>query len=196
MWSVNSVGRTPSSWSSCRTGPAPPEGLGAPLFNTVASTVAVVSISPPLKPNGVVSIYRLFSNGTRGTDVVVSIVNTFSLLPLVFSSFNNFVITSCCCWSQTAFLSWPPIVSCSAMHCPVRELKLSTDFTLPIYSFQCTWLCLCLIQPAHPIGACMAFHFHSLTPAMLLARLWLWLWHQEVPSASLCLLDSLLLIFC
>lgn len=40
----------------------------------------------------------------------------------------------------------------------------------------------------------MAFRFHSLTPAMLLA--WLWLWHQEVPSASLCLLDSLLLIFC
>ncbi|NXO10183.1 USH2A protein, partial [Oriolus oriolus] len=72
VWSVNSVGRTPSSWSRCRTGPAPPEGLGAPLFNTVASTVAVVSISPPLKPNGVVSIYRLFSNDTRGTDVVLS----------------------------------------------------------------------------------------------------------------------------
>lgn len=150
VWSVNSVGRTPSSWSQCRTGPAPPEGLGAPLFNTVASTVAVVSISPPLKPNGVVSIYRLFSNGTRGTDVVVSIVSTFSVLSIsfsviVFSSFNNFVFTSCYCWSQTVFLSWPPIVSCSAMHCPVCELKLSTDFTLPIYSFQCTWLCLCLI---------------------------------------------------
>uniref|UniRef100_A0A663LW22 Usherin n=1 Tax=Athene cunicularia TaxID=194338 RepID=A0A663LW22_ATHCN len=72
VWSVNSAGRTPSSWSRCRTGPAPPEGLGAPLFNTVASTVAVVNISPPLKPNGVVSIYRLFSNDTRGTNVVLS----------------------------------------------------------------------------------------------------------------------------
>lgn len=110
VWSVNSVGRTPSSWSHCRTGPAPPEGLGAPLFNTVASTVAVVSISPPLKPNGVVSIYRLFSNGTRGTDVVVSIVSTFSLFPfpLVFSTFNNFVLANCYCWSQTAFLSCLP----------------------------------------------------------------------------------------
>lgn len=115
VWSVNSVGRTPSSWSRCRTGPAPPEGLGAPLFNTVASTVAVVSISPPLKPNGVVSIYRLFSNDTRGTHVVVSIVSTFSVLlfPVIFSSFNNFVFTSCYCWSQTAFLCWPPVVSCS-----------------------------------------------------------------------------------
>ncbi|NXL36266.1 USH2A protein, partial [Glaucidium brasilianum] len=72
VWSVNSAGRTPSSWSRCHTGPAPPEGLGAPLFNTVASTVAVVNISPPLKPNGVVSIYRLFSNDTRGTNVVLS----------------------------------------------------------------------------------------------------------------------------
>ncbi|XP_055581897.1 usherin [Falco cherrug] len=72
VWSVNSAGRTPSRWSRCRTGPAPPEGLGAPVFGTVASTVAVVNISPPLKPNGVVSIYRLFSNDTTGTDVVLS----------------------------------------------------------------------------------------------------------------------------
>lgn len=59
--------------------------------------MAVVNIRPPLKPNGVVSIYRLFSNDTRGTDVVVSIVNAVSGLPfeLVFSSFNNFVLTSC-----------------------------------------------------------------------------------------------------
>ncbi|XP_065600248.1 usherin [Cyrtonyx montezumae] len=72
VWSVNSAGRTPSGWTRCQTGPAPPEGLAAPLFHTVASTVAVVNISPPLKPNGVVSIYRLFSNDTRGTEVVLS----------------------------------------------------------------------------------------------------------------------------
>ncbi|NXU70580.1 USH2A protein, partial [Oreotrochilus melanogaster] len=72
VWSVNSAGRAPSSWSHCQTGPAPPEGLGAPLFDMVASTVAVVNISPPLKPNGVVSIYRLFCNDTRGTVVVLS----------------------------------------------------------------------------------------------------------------------------
>ncbi|XP_419417.5 usherin isoform X2 [Gallus gallus] len=72
VWSVNSAGRTPSGWTRCRTGPAPPEGLTAPLFHTVASTVAIVNINPPLKPNGVVSIYRLFSNDTRGTEVVLS----------------------------------------------------------------------------------------------------------------------------
>ncbi|KYO43601.1 usherin isoform J [Alligator mississippiensis] len=71
VWSINSAGRAPSSWSRCRTGPAPPEGLHAPKFHTVASTLAVVNISPPLKPNGIVSLYRLFSN-TRGTEVVLS----------------------------------------------------------------------------------------------------------------------------
>lgn len=81
VWSVNSAGRTPSGWTRCRTGPAPPEGLAAPLFHTVASTVAVVNINPPLKPNGVVSIYRLFSNDTRGTEVVVSIVKIIGVLP-------------------------------------------------------------------------------------------------------------------
>uniref|UniRef100_A0A8D0L665 Usherin n=1 Tax=Sphenodon punctatus TaxID=8508 RepID=A0A8D0L665_SPHPU len=72
VWSVNSAGQTPSSWSHCKTGPAPPEGLHAPKFHTVASTLAVVNISPPVKPNGIVSLYRLFSNNTKGKDIVLS----------------------------------------------------------------------------------------------------------------------------
>ncbi|XP_062981457.1 usherin [Elgaria multicarinata webbii] len=72
VWSVNSAGRTASSWTQCKTGPAPPQGLHAPLFDTVASTSAVVNISPPLKPNGIVSLYRLFSNNAKGKDVVLS----------------------------------------------------------------------------------------------------------------------------
>uniref|UniRef100_A0ABM5FBM8 Usherin n=1 Tax=Pogona vitticeps TaxID=103695 RepID=A0ABM5FBM8_9SAUR len=72
VWSINSAGRTASSWTPCRTGPAPPQGLHAPLFDTVASTSAVVNISPPLKPNGIVSLYRLYSNNTKGKDVVLS----------------------------------------------------------------------------------------------------------------------------
>uniref|UniRef100_A0ACB8GA01 Uncharacterized protein n=1 Tax=Sphaerodactylus townsendi TaxID=933632 RepID=A0ACB8GA01_9SAUR len=72
VWSVNSVGRAASSWTRCKTGPAPPQGLHAPQFGTVASTLAVVNISPPLKPNGIVSLYRLFSKNTKGNDVVMS----------------------------------------------------------------------------------------------------------------------------
>lgn len=77
---------------------------------------------------------------------------------------------------------------------PVCDLKLPTHCTLGIYSFPCNRVCPCLIQPVHLVGVCMDLHFHPLTPAVLLARLWLW--RQEVPSAFLCLLDSFLPNFC
>ncbi|XP_074120778.1 usherin [Sminthopsis crassicaudata] len=72
VWSGNSAGKTASSWAQCKTGPAPPEGLQAPKFHAVFSTQAVVNISIPLKPNGIVSLYRLFSNHTRGAEMVLS----------------------------------------------------------------------------------------------------------------------------
>ncbi|XP_003419924.2 usherin [Loxodonta africana] len=72
VWAVNSAGRAPSSWTWCRTGPAPPEGLQAPRFHAVSSTQAVVNISAPVKPNGVISLYRLFSNTTSGAQMLLS----------------------------------------------------------------------------------------------------------------------------
>ena len=72
VWAVNSAGKAPSSWTRCRTGPAPPEGLRAPKFHAVSATQAVVNISAPRKPNGIVSLYRLFSNDTSGAQMVVS----------------------------------------------------------------------------------------------------------------------------
>ncbi|XP_059533348.1 usherin [Myotis daubentonii] len=72
VWAVNAAGKAPSSWTRCRTGPAPPEGLGAPRFHAVSSTQAVVNISAPGKPNGIVSLYRLFSNSTGGAELVLS----------------------------------------------------------------------------------------------------------------------------
>ncbi|XP_069911419.1 usherin isoform X2 [Oryctolagus cuniculus] len=71
VWAVNSAGKAPSNWTWCRTGPAPPEGLRAPEVHTVSSTHAVINISAPKKPNGVISLYRLFSN-TSGTQTVLS----------------------------------------------------------------------------------------------------------------------------
>ncbi|XP_041108645.1 usherin [Polyodon spathula] len=64
VWSINSVGKVSSSWSRARTGPAPPEGVPPPTFPTVQATSAVVSINPPTKPNGIVSLYRVFANST------------------------------------------------------------------------------------------------------------------------------------
>ncbi|XP_069464673.1 usherin [Ambystoma mexicanum] len=72
VWAVNSAGRTPSLWARCRTGPAAPEGINAPSLQKVSSTSVVANISPPEKPNGVVTLYRLFSATSRGAHVVLS----------------------------------------------------------------------------------------------------------------------------
>uniref|UniRef100_A0A672FK37 Usher syndrome 2A (autosomal recessive, mild) n=1 Tax=Salarias fasciatus TaxID=181472 RepID=A0A672FK37_SALFA len=61
VWAVNSAGRAASRWVGGKTGPAPPEGVGLPLFLHVSATSAVVKIHPPARPNGVVSLYRIFS---------------------------------------------------------------------------------------------------------------------------------------
>ncbi|XP_051920397.1 usherin isoform X1 [Hippocampus zosterae] len=61
LWAVNSAGRSSSPWVSGRTGPAPPEGVAPPTFRHVSATMAVVEIRPPAQPNGIVSLYRVFS---------------------------------------------------------------------------------------------------------------------------------------
>ncbi|XP_030271338.1 usherin [Sparus aurata] len=61
VWAVNSAGRSASAWTNGRTGPAPPEGVGPPVFLRVSATSAVVDIPPPARPNGIVSLYRVFS---------------------------------------------------------------------------------------------------------------------------------------
>ncbi|KAM4744036.1 usherin isoform 3-T3 [Anableps anableps] len=61
VWAVNSAGYASSPWVSGRTGPAPPQGVGLPIFLDVSATSAVVNIHPPTQPNGVVSLFRVFS---------------------------------------------------------------------------------------------------------------------------------------
>ncbi|XP_049320201.1 usherin isoform X1 [Astyanax mexicanus] len=61
VWAVNSAGHARSSWALGRTGPAPPEGVSPPKFLRIHATSAVVDISPPAKPNGIVSLYRVFT---------------------------------------------------------------------------------------------------------------------------------------
>ncbi|XP_030630773.1 LOW QUALITY PROTEIN: usherin [Chanos chanos] len=71
VWAVNSAGRTGSPWAQGRTGPAPPEGVGPPKFLRVQATSAVVDISAPAKPNGIISLYRVFAE-TKDTHLLLS----------------------------------------------------------------------------------------------------------------------------
>ncbi|XP_053315134.1 usherin [Spea bombifrons] len=72
VWAVNSAGKTPSPWVYCQTGPAAPEGVPAPVFESVSSTTAVADITTPSKPNGIITLYRLLSTGNEGADTVLS----------------------------------------------------------------------------------------------------------------------------
>ncbi|MFT7813012.1 usherin [Arapaima gigas] len=71
VWAINSVGRSDSPWAWGRTGPAPPEGMGPPTFLLIHATSAVVEISPPTKPNGHISLYRVFAEN-KDTNLLLS----------------------------------------------------------------------------------------------------------------------------
>ncbi|CAL9701681.1 unnamed protein product [Knipowitschia caucasica] len=60
VWAVNSAGHAASPWANGRTGPGLPEGLQQPLFINVLATSAVVKIPIPTKPNGIISLYKVF----------------------------------------------------------------------------------------------------------------------------------------
>lgn len=98
VWVANSVGRSPSPWASGRTGPAPPEGLGPPVFLRVSATTAVLDIHPPTQPNGIISLYRVFSlhhnNRTLVNTTVLTILLMFmEMFPLSNMFTQTFSIT-------------------------------------------------------------------------------------------------------
>lgn len=70
MWAVNSAGYSASEWAGGRTGPGPPEGVAPPVILRVSATTAVVDIGPPARPNGIVSLYRVFSQHRSNLTVV------------------------------------------------------------------------------------------------------------------------------
>ncbi|KAL0969312.1 hypothetical protein UPYG_G00225390 [Umbra pygmaea] len=72
VWAVNSAGRSGSPWTNGKTGPAPPEGVGPPTFLRILATSAVVFILPPTRPNGIVSLYRVFSQNPNDTHTLMS----------------------------------------------------------------------------------------------------------------------------
>lgn len=71
---MNSAGHSASAWANGRTGPAPPEGVGPPIFLRVSATTAVVDIRPPARPNGIVSLYRVFSVYRNNHTLVKNII--------------------------------------------------------------------------------------------------------------------------
>ncbi|KAI5940642.1 Usherin [Manis javanica] len=134
VWAMNSAGKAPSSWKQCRTGPAPPEGLSAPRFHAVSSTQATVSISAPGKPNGIISLYRLFSS-SRGAETVLSEgmatrQTLRGLQPFTVYSIGVEACTcfNCCSKGPTAELRTPPAPPSGLSSPQIQTLTSRTAF--------------------------------------------------------------------
>ncbi|XP_053568734.1 usherin [Bombina bombina] len=99
LWAVNSAGKTASSWTYCKTGPADPEGILAPTFSNVSSTQAVANIPPPTQPNGIVSLYRLYATNNDGADTVLSEGTSNMQMIYGLKPFTNYSISveACTC---------------------------------------------------------------------------------------------------
>ncbi|XP_071996224.1 usherin isoform X2 [Engystomops pustulosus] len=107
VWAVNAAGRTSSSWTRCRTGPAAPEDIPPPTFHKVSSTSAIVNITPPSKPHGEVILYRLFTRSDKGEDTVVSEGTSTQQTIHGLKPFTNYSVGSEACTCRTCCSKGP-----------------------------------------------------------------------------------------
>ncbi|XP_077569166.1 usherin [Stigmatopora nigra] len=157
LWVVNSAGRSPSQWVSGRTGPAPPEGVAPPTFRRVSSTTAVVDMRPPDRPNGVVSLYRVFSLG-RNNDVALLSEGTshqqtlHGLLP--YTQY-KIAVEACTCYQCC---SQGPAVDLRTLAAPPARQQPPRPVTLTSRSAQLAWF-----EPLEPNGIIESCELHRRT---------------------------------
>ena len=74
---ANSVAGATSDFASVTTSEAPPQGVQAPEIVSVTSTSIALLIRPPLSPNGVITVYNIYSgNGVLAGEVVPTDTDT------------------------------------------------------------------------------------------------------------------------
>ncbi|KAI4904703.1 hypothetical protein NFI96_004043 [Prochilodus magdalenae] len=134
VWAVNSAGRAGSPWALGRTGPAPPEGVSPPKFLRVHATSAVVDISPPSKPNGIVSLYRVFAQ-KKDTHLLLSEGTSrqqtlHGLLPFTVYSVGVEACTCFLCCSRGPLSELRTQASAPAQQPPPRPVTLTSRWAL------------------------------------------------------------------
>lgn len=134
VWAVNSAGRSASVWTNGRTGPAPPEGVGQPVFLRVSATSAVVDIRPPTRPNGIVSLYRVLSLNHNNRTLVKNII----LLSAIHLTYVKVLVWFCYClpflssvfYNYSLPLLWPVTPSCPT-HCMFLNTMVTQNLNSP-----------------------------------------------------------------
>ncbi|XP_061670381.1 usherin isoform X4 [Syngnathoides biaculeatus] len=157
LWAANSAGRSPSRWVSGRTGPAPPEGVAPPAFRLISATTAVVEMRPPARPNGVVSLYRVFSLD-RNDDVTLLSEGTsqqqtlYGLRPYTQYRVG---VEACTCYQCC---SLGPTVALHTLAAPPTRQPPPRPVALTSRSAQLTWF-----EPLEPNGIIESCELHRRT---------------------------------
>ena len=104
---ANSVAGVTSGFSSVNTSEAPPQGVQAPEIISVTSTSIMLLIQPPLSPNGVISVYNVYSGDgilagevtPTDTDTQAAVFTAMNLRPFTTYTFFVEACTSSGCTS-------------------------------------------------------------------------------------------------
>uniref|UniRef100_A0A3P9BUF9 Usherin n=1 Tax=Maylandia zebra TaxID=106582 RepID=A0A3P9BUF9_9CICH len=118
VWAVNSAGHSASPWVSGRTGPAPPQGVGPPIFLHVSATSAVVDIHAPAQPNGIISLYRVFSLDHNNHTLVKSL--------LLYSVIHLIITCPCYCCSRGPLSELHTLAAAPAHQPPPRLVTVTS----------------------------------------------------------------------
>ncbi|KAK2854220.1 hypothetical protein Q5P01_006881 [Channa striata] len=157
VWAVNSAGRSGSPWAKGRTGPAPPEGVGPPIFRRVSATSAVVDIHPPARPNGIVSLYRVFSlNHDSHTLLSEGTSHQQTLHGLQPYTQYWVVVEACTCYQCC---SRGPLSELNTLAAPPAHQPPPRPVTLTSRSVQLDW-----DEPLAPNGVVESCELHVRSP--------------------------------
>ncbi|KAJ0056643.1 hypothetical protein NL108_010598 [Boleophthalmus pectinirostris] len=145
VWAVNSAGHAASPWTNGRTGPAPPEDLHQPIFLNVLATSAVVKIPAPTKPNGIISLYRVFSQNHHNYTLLSEGTSTQQTLHGLRPYTHYWVSVEACTCYQCC--SQGPVKEFRTLSAPPAQQPAPRPVALTSRSVQLQW-----DQPLVPNG--------------------------------------------
>ncbi|XP_077419247.1 usherin isoform X1 [Vanacampus margaritifer] len=157
LWAVNSAGRSASPWVGGRTGPAPPEGVAPPTLRHVSATTAVVEMRRPAQPNGVVSLYRVFSLDRNDHVTLLSEGTSHqqTLHGLLPYTQYRVGVEACTCYQCC---SQGPVVELHTLAAPPARQPPPRPVTLTSRSAQLAWF-----EPLEPNGIIESCELHRRT---------------------------------
>ncbi|XP_068431767.1 usherin [Clinocottus analis] len=157
LWAVNSAGRSASPWANGRTGPAPPEGVCAPIFLRVSATSALVNMHPPARPNGIVSIYRVFSVNHNNYTLLSEGTSLQQTLHGLRSYTQYWIgVEACTCYQCC---SQGPLGELHTLAAPPAQQPPPRPITLTSRSVQLEW-----DEPLAPNGVIESCELHLRSP--------------------------------